>query len=605
MTLDMATIDLTISALREHYRRGDFTPAELMGQLRDRCAAHADRNIWIHLLSADEQAVYLAALQGKSLDALPLFGIPFAIKDNIDLAGVPTTAACAEYSYIPEKSAFVVERLLAAGAIPVGKTNLDQFATGLVGVRSPEPWGPCRNAFDPDYISGGSSSGSAVAVALGLASFSLGTDTAGSGRVPAAFNNLVGLKPTRGVLSSSGMVPACRTLDSISIFALDAGDAATVFAEVAAEDVADDYARPLTDSLWPGLVTSKTWRVAVPLPEQLQFFGNRDGLPLFEKSIERLRELGAEIVLRDFSLFFDAAKMLYQGPWVAERYAAIKELVGARPEVLHPVIRQIIEPATRISAVESFSAEYQMQHYRRLANRFFDDVNFALTPTAGAIYRVDEVLANPIELNSNLGYYTNFMNLLDLAAIAMPAGFLSNGLPWGVTAFTQAGGDRALLSLCQRYLEGISHSLGVTGITPSTCGQLVYPSSSDWIAVVVCGAHLSGYPLNHQLLSRKAIMLEATTTSANYRFYALAGGPPKRPGLVRVSEDGAAIDVEVWAVPKGEFGSFVAAIPAPLGIGKVELADGSWQPGFICEPCGIQGAEDITALGSWKNYQKL
>ncbi|MAT50112.1 MAG: allophanate hydrolase [Porticoccaceae bacterium] len=601
MTIDLSTQPLTIGSLRAHYRNNDFTPGQLMAAIRDKSAEYSRHNLWIHLLTEEEQKPFLEALEGKDIDGLPLYGIPFAIKDNIDLAGIPTTAACPEFAYVPEKHAFVVAQLIAAGAIPVGKTNLDQFATGLVGTRSPEPWGPCRNAFNPDYISGGSSSGSAVSVALGLASFSLGTDTAGSGRVPASFNNLVGLKPTRGVLSASGMVPACRTLDTISIFSLNAEDAALVLDVAAKYDSADDYARPLTDARWPETAARPGYRVAVPPVSQLEFFGNVDGPLLFEEAVERLVSLGAEVVERDFSAFFDAARLLYQGPWVAERYAAIEPLVAEKPEALHPVIRRIIEPASQITAVDAFKAEYRMAGYRRLAEDFFGDVDFALTPTAGTIYRVDEVLENPVELNSNLGYYTNFMNLLDLAAVALPVGFLGNGLPWGVTAFAPAGADRALLRLTREYLWENPLPLGATGLDRfPECA--LGSASPDWIPLVVCGAHLSGFPLNHQLMDRGARLVEATTSSPNYRFYALAGGPPYRPGMVRVDEGGSAIEVEVWAVPAEAFGSFVAAIPAPLGIGKVEVADGRWLPGFVCEPGGLAGAREITSLGSWRRF---
>jgi allophanate hydrolase len=592
---------LQLSVLRGLYKRGELTPRELMASLRQRAEGFTDKNIWIHLLSEAEQETYLVALEGKSPDDLPLYGIPFAIKDNIDLAGIPSTAACPDYVYVPEQHAFVVGKLIEAGAIPVGKTNLDQFATGLVGTRSPEPWGPCKNAFNDDYISGGSSSGSAVATALGLVSFALGTDTAGSGRVPASFNNLVGLKPTRGVLSASGMIPACRTLDTISIFTLTAEDAATVLDLAAGED-GDAYGRPLIDSIYPGLSDKPGFTVAVPFASQLEFFGDSDAQGLFASAVETLKAAGAEIVEKDFSHFFDAAKLLYQGPWVAERYAALQEFIESKPDSFHPVIREIIQPADKLTAVDAFKSEYQMQAYRKQTDAFFAEVDFALTPTAGTIYPMAEVLANPIQLNSNLGYYTNFMNLLDLAALAVPAGFNAKGLPWGVTVYGPAGCDRALLKLAQHYLKLIDGPLGATGIARSEDAPL--PSgSADWIPVTVCGAHLSGFPLNHQLTSRGAKLIASTTSAPNYKFYALAGGPPYRPGMVGVEEGGAAIEVEVWAVPAAEFGSFVAGIPAPLGIGKVELADGSWCPGFICEPCGIEGATDITELGSWRNYK--
>lgn len=592
---------LQIPVLHRLYQAGEVSPREVMASIRRKAVAYGEKNIWIHLLSEEEQEAYLSAIDGKSLDEYPLYGIPFAIKDNIDLANIPTTAACPDFSYVPTKHAFVVEQLIAAGAIPVGKTNLDQFATGLVGTRSPEPWGPCKNAFNDDYISGGSSSGSAVATALGMVSFALGTDTAGSGRVPASFNNLVGLKPTRGVLSSTGMVPACRTLDTISIFALTAEDATSVL-NIAAKQDEDSYGRPLLDSIWPGLADQAGLKLAIPPASQLEFFGDADAQALFNKSVEDLQALGAEIIEKDFSHLFSAARLLYQGPWVAERYAAVQGLIENQPESFHPVIREIIEPADKLKAVDAFKAEYQMQAYRYQTQAFFEDVDFALTPTAGTIYKLQEVLDNPIELNSNLGYYTNFMNLLDLAALAIPSGFTSKNMPWGVTLFGPAGCDRALLRLAQRYLDGTELPLGATGIRRPPETPLP-ADSKDWISVTVCGAHLSGFPLNHQLTSRGAKLRQATTSAPKYRFYALAGGPPYRPGMVRVEEGGAAIDVEVWAVPAAEFGSFVAGIPAPLGIGKVELVDGSWVPGFICEPCGLTGAKDITALGSWRKFE--
>ena len=602
MIPDLSTLSLTIANLRQHYKNGDFTPTQLAAVLRHKAGEYTDHNIWIHLLSAEEQAPWLAALDGKSVEDLPLYGIPFAIKDNIDLAGIPTTAACPGFSHIPQNSAFVVDLLLRAGAIPVGKANLDQFATGLNGTRSPQPWGPCRNSFNKDYISGGSSSGSAVSLALGLVSFSLGTDTAGSGRVPASFNNLVGLKPSLGALSGTGMLPACRTLDTISIFALTASDAQAVLDVAAVYDRNDAYARPLRDLVWPPLAVTGTFTVAIPPQEQLEFFGNSDAAALFAEAVQRMKSIGATVIEKDFSPFFDAARLLYHGPWVAERFVAIEELVTNNPQALHPAIRAIVEPAGNISAVDAFKAEYQMAQHRRFANEFFADADFALTPTAGTIYRVEELLNDPIQLNTNLGHYTNFMNLLDCAAVALPVGFLGSGLPWGVTAFTPAGGDRALLRLAGQYLGDNALPLGATGLerTPETFNQSASP---DWIAVVVCGAHLSGYPLNHQLTSRGARLMASTTSSPRYKFYALVDGPPFRPGMVRVEEGGAAIEVEVWAVPADKFGSFVAGIPAPLGIGKVELADGRWVPGFICEPCGIEGARDITALGSWRKFK--
>jgi allophanate hydrolase len=435
---------LEISALRRQYQSGQLTPTKLVEALV--APGHDTHNVWIRRLTKDEMLAYAHALEGRDPGTLPLYGIPFAVKDNIDLAGIPTTAGCPAYAYTPEKSATVVQRLIDAGAIPVGKTNLDQFATGLVGARS--PYGPGRNAFDPAYISGGSSSGSAVAVALGLASFSLGTDTAGSGRVPAAFNDLVGLKPSCGVLSTSGVVPACRTLDCVSIFAKTAEDAEAVFAAAQGFDAEDAYSRPFTDVAEP---LPATFRFGVPRPEQLAFFGNLNTPGLFEAAVNRLQSLGGQAVEIDFQPFLDTARLLYEGPWVAERYAAIHDFIERQPESLFPVTRQIISGATKFSAADTFTALYKLKAMQRQTAPVWDGIDVLLTPTAGTIYTVAEVEADPVRTNSNLGYYTNFMNLLDLCAIAVPAGFQANGLPFGITLAAPAFRDVMLLALAERW----------------------------------------------------------------------------------------------------------------------------------------------------------
>lgn len=578
------TLDLSLSGIAEHYRRGDFTPGQLCRHLLAKCQGYQHKNIWIHLLNEAELSSYLHALEGKGCDDLPLYGVPFAIKDNIDLAGIPTTAGCPDFAYTPDAHAFVVARLIAAGAIPLGKTNLDQFATGLVGTRS--PYGVCRNAFNDEYISGGSSSGSAVAVALELVSFSLGTDTAGSGRVPAAFNNLVGLKPTRGALSTRGVLPACRSLDCVSIFTRRSDEALRLFDLCQAFDAEDDYARHFCDSQWPGLANSTGMRVAIPPKEQLNFFGNGDAAALFYCAVARLERLGFELVVKDFGPFFEAAQLLYNGPWLAERYVAVANFRRSHPHALHPVVDDVIAPARQMRAVQAFESEYKMQSYRRRAESLFQDCHFALTPTAGTIYRIADVLAEPVALNSKLGYYTNFMNLLDLAAVAVPAGLLPSGMPWGVTLFGPAGSDRALINMAARF----------------SAEPTLPARSHDWITLAVCGAHLSGQPLNPQLLERHGVLVEKTQTAPHYRLFALAGGPPQRPGLSRVGEGGVAIAVELWALPAAALGSFVAAIPPPLAIGKLELADGRWVSGFICEGHGLQGAEDISDFGGWLEY---
>jgi allophanate hydrolase len=437
--------DLQISNLRARYLDGKLTPSMLVEQLDKHIGSEDHYNIWIRRLNKQEMLSYAKKLEGLAPSSLPLYGIPFAIKDNIDLAGIPTTAGCPEYAYTPDKSATVVQQLIDAGAIPVGKTNLDQFATGLVGARS--PYGAGRNSFNPDYISGGSSAGSAVSVALGMASFSLGTDTAGSGRVPAAFNNLVGHKPTCGLLSACGMLPACRTLDCISIFAKTAADAASVLEVAQGFDVLDPYSR---HSFGEKPMLGKTFKFGVPHDDQLEFFGNPDTSALFVAAKKHLQSVGGQPMVIDFSPFLETARLLYEGPWVAERYTAIREFIESKPDALFPVTREIISGATRFSAVDTYTAFYQLKALQRRTEPVWRDIDVMLTPTAGTIYTLAEVEAEPVRCNSNLGYYTNFMNLLDLCAVAVPAGFQSNGLPFGVTLCAPAFSDVMLLNLAAR-----------------------------------------------------------------------------------------------------------------------------------------------------------
>ncbi len=591
--------DLDIVSLRRRYLAGELHPLDVV---QDILAHIGDdtHHVWIHRLSFDEIKKYVTALLDKDPATLPLYGIPFAIKDNIDLAGVPTTAGCAEYAYHPQRHATVVRNLINAGAIPIGKTNLDQFATGLNGTRS--PYGVCRNAYDPDYISGGSSSGSAVAVALGQVSFSLGTDTAGSGRVPAAFNNLVGVKPTRGWLSTRGVVPACRSLDCVSLFALNTADAHSVLSVAAGYDEQDAYSRQmLTHGFDFGL--AKTFRFGVPRADQLQFFGNPEAAALFQKSVAAMQDSGGQKVEIDFLPFLKAARLLYERPWVAERYAAIREFFDARPESIHPVVREIIAGAKRFSAADAFDGMYKLEALRKEAALVWGKIDCMVTPTAGTIYRIDEMLADPIHLNANLGYYTNFMNLLDCAAVAVPAGFQSNGLPFGITLLAPAHQDVPLLHLAHRLI----HSASSAGEGDSPIPTLPPEGEGLWqgrIRVAVCGAHLEGLPLNHQLTSRGAHRVASTKSSADYKLYALPGGPPYRPGMVRAKqgESGSAIEVEVWEMAATEFGSFVAGIPSPLGIGTIRLAGGEKVQGFVCEQYAIADAEDITHFGGWRAY---
>ena len=595
---------LSIGDLLDGYRSRRFTVAAVMEHVLQRIAQAPERHVWISLLSAERVMAYAHALASRAPESLPLYGVPFAIKDNIDLEGVVTTAACPDYAYMPTASAFAVQRLIDAGAIPIGKTNLDQFATGLVGTRS--PYGACRNSVDQAYISGGSSSGSAVAVATGLVSFALGTDTAGSGRVPAAFNNIVGLKPTCGRLSTSGVVPACRSIDCVSIFALTADDAARACAVAEGYDRADAYSRKPDAHVTLPKLTAGPFRFGIPRADQLEFFDDSEYARLFFDSVKRLEQLGGQCVEIDFTPFRAAARLLYDGAWIAERYDAVGEFIERKPESVHPVTRQLILASGTLTAADAFRSFHRLADARRAAAEAWVDIDVLVTPTAGTIYKITDVDWEPIRFNANLGFYTNFVNFLDLAGVAVPAGFREDGLPFGITLLGVAWSDEALLRLADRFHRVSVEHAGALGAALPPAAEppvaLAVSGAAQPIAVAVCGAHMEGLPLNHQLLSRGATFVRRTRTTASYRFYALPGGPPFRPGLVRVPAGGASVDVEVWSVPADHFGTFVAGIPAPLGIGKVDLEDGQQVSGFLCESHAIEGARDITALGGWRQY---
>ena len=597
--IDPQRLDISIAGLRQHYADGDFTPDQLIDYLLAR--DHDDpQHAWITRLARDQLEPYLQNLRRPGASALPLYGVPFAIKDNIDLAGIDTTAACEAFRYRAERSAHVVQKLVDAGAIPLGKTNLDQFATGLVGTRS--PYGACRNAFNPDYISGGSSAGSAVATALGQVSFALGTDTAGSGRVPAAFNRLVGLKPSRGLISTSGVVPACRSLDCVSVFALSVADAEAVLAVAEGHDPQDPFSRhnPFDNCPRRFAPSPTALTLAVPTASNLEFFGDDDSDWQMQQAIAQLADQGHRLVEIDIEPLLDAARLLYQGPWVAERYLAIQPIIEQRPGELLPEIERIIGAGRDFSALDAFSASYRLQQYRQLADELFRDIDALVTPTSPTCYTVEQVQANPIELNSRLGTYTNYMNLLDLCAISIPSGFLASGVGFGITLQAPAFHDRRLLSIAVAIMQSAGTTTGAIDHRPAgidTSGDL----SARHVDLVVCGAHLDGMPLNWQLTERGATKMSLTTTSPHYRLYAMADG---RPALYREPENGVEIEVEVWRISLENFGGFVADIPPPLGIGKVELADGRWLTSFIAEPQAALGATDISALGGWRNYQR-
>ena len=539
-------------------------------------ARAGDNPVWIHRVPRSTALAHAQDVARRQRYGAPLAlaGLPFAVKDNIDVAGLPTTAGCPAYAYTPRRGAFAVQRLLDAGAVCVGKTNMDQFATGLAGVRSPH--GACRNAFDPAYISGGSSSGSALAVALGLAEFALGTDTAGSGRVPAAFNNIVGLKPTRGLVSTAGVVPACRSLDCISVFAKTANLASRVLEAMQGYDAEDPYSRTGPPVAFGG----GKLRMAVPSP--LEFYGDAEYARLFALALERL---GGERVAVDFAPFLAAQRLLYEGPWVSERTAQLEQFMEEHGADMHPVTREVIAGGRRYTAIDTFRAQYRLAALRRETEPMWGTADVMVVPGAPTIYRRAEVEADPIALNARLGYYTNFVNLLDLAAITVPAGFRADGLPFGITLIGPAFSDRALAALAARFL-----------------GEPAMPVPGALLRLAVVGAHLSGMPLNRQLTERGARLVRAARTGADYRLFDLADG---RPGLLRAQPghaQGAGIEIEVWEMGAAAFGSFVAQIPPPLGIGTVVLEDGEQVKGFLCEHHAVAGKKDITSSGGWRNY---
>jgi len=594
----------TIIDWRRAYETGR-TPAQLLGQLL--LTLPESDPAWISIISQAALETRLLRLQGM-LDAvggersrLPLYGIPFAVKDNIDVEGLVTTAACPAFAYAPDNDATLVRLLTNAGAIVIGKTNLDQFATGLVGVRS--PYGIPTNAFDPAYISGGSSSGSASVVARGIVPFALGTDTAGSGRIPAGLNNIVGIKPTRGAFSNTGVVPACRTLDCVTVFATTIDDAMRAYDVAARLDPADGLSREAPAEI-------SVWRLpAAPrfgIPAEPEFFGDKLAAQAFEAAVRQLETLGATCVKIDFSLFDDVAALLYDGAWVAERYAAIRSFATEHEADIHPVVREIIFKANAFSAADVFDGIYRLADLKRIADGVLAQFDALLVPTAPTHYRITELQADPVRLNSNLGKYTNFVNLLDWSAVAVPASLREDGLPFGITLIGNAWQERGLAVFAQQWHHASGLARGATGLpliapTSALADPSSVPDGSAMIQVAVVGAHLRGMPLNHELTSRGARFVDSTTTAANYRLFAIANTTPPKPGLLRV-DGGAPIRLELWDVPSVKFGSFVAGIPAPLGIGTVTLVDGRQVKGFICEPCALEGARDITEFGGWANY---
>ena len=585
-----------IQSLKKTYADG-IKPSDIIRETYQRIKTLDDAGVFLAL--RDEAAVIEEAeeLGSKPINSKPLWGLPFAIKDNIDAGGLPTTAGCPAFSYTPANDAFLVARLREEGALLIGKTNMDQFATGLVGTRTPHRIP--KNAIDPQLVPGGSSSGSAIAVAHGLVSFALGTDTAGSGRVPAALNGIVGLKPSLGALSNSGVVPACRTLDCVSIFALTPSDAFEIFQAAVDHDKEDPYSKifpkPQREVIAPH------FRVGVPDVSSQLFFGDQLQQKSYRETLKALKDVGGEIREIDFKPFYTVADQLYSGPWVAERYAVIEDLINSQRDAVHPLTRKVTEIAKDFSATDTFRAFYLL---RKLANdigREMDTLDVLCVPSVPKLFTRKEVDDDPIGTNNQLGTYTNFVNLLNMCAIAVPVAQREDGYPGGVTLIGPSGADALISTIADALYEKTSPPLGATSWTaPQRASPVTTPNTNE-TEIVVVGAHMSGLPLNSQLTKRGARFLKVTQTSPDYRLYNLPGGPPMRPGLVR-DHSGAAIDIEIWALPLGSVGHFLIDIPSPLGLGTIKLKDGTSVPGFLCESIAAKDAEEITHFGGWRNF---
>ncbi|MEP6875650.1 MAG: allophanate hydrolase [Burkholderiales bacterium] len=601
--MDPTTALLTLADWRNAYLEG-ASPSVLLLALAERLRRDSPAEAWITRTGADGLSAQIGALEARlaqhpdratALAAMPLFGVPFAVKDNIDVLGLPTTAACPAFEREVAAHATSVARLIKAGAICLGKTNLDQFATGLVGARS--PYGRPSSPFAAERISGGSSSGSAVVVSRGDVPFALGTDTAGSGRVPAGFNNIVGLKPTPGRVSCAGVLPACRSIDCVSVLALSVADAAHVLAVIEGPDPADAYSAFAAGPARFGA------SLRVGIPRQPVTAGDIGYAAAFDRAVAQLEALGHRAVPIDFAPLHAVAELLYSGPWVAERHAVVQALMEHDPAALDATVLRVISRADEFNATDTFRAQYVLREAQRDNAALWQQVDLLMVPTAPTHPTHAAIDFDPLGANSLLGTYTNFVNLLGWCALALPAGFAAHGLPFGVTFIAPGAADAALARFGQTWEAQMGLPLGATGrpFTP-TEGTTLWPASATTLPIAVVGAHLAGLPLNGQLSERGATLREATTTAPHYRLFALPNTTPPKPGLLRVSDGGAAIAVEVWDVPIAAVGSFLALIPPPLGLGSLELSDGRHVHGFVCEAHALAGARDISAFGGWRAF---
>lgn len=609
---------LNLGSLSGLYRSGAASPADVAGEVLARIAARGDDHVWITLRPAADLLGDAAELARRWPDPdtrPPLYGVPFAVKDNVDVAGMPTTAACPAYSYVPERGAPLVERLLAAGALLVGKTNLDQFATGLSGTRS--PYGACESPLVPGLISGGSSSGSAVAVAADLVSFAIGTDTAGSGRVPAALTGTVGVKPSRGLVSTLGVVPACASLDCPSVFARSAADGLAVLSAVAAFEPADPWSRELP---LPGPVPPSAYPLRIGVPRDPEFFGDTAAEAAFAEAAERLTGLGHRLVPVDLDPFLAAGRLLYEGPWLAERLAAVGDFVARNPGEVHPVTLKVLSGGGALSAVDAFEGLYRLRALDAETRAAWASMDVLAVPTVPTTFTVAEMLESPIERNAILGHYTTFTNLLDLAGISVPAGTTTTGRPHGVTFLGPAGSDELLAGLGAAFhtLTG-GPATPVPDTRPATTPALdtqpaavhvleaqparaTSPTTEARAVLAVVGAHRSGQPLHGRLTSLGATGLGTALTAPLYRLYALNGGDLPLPGLVRSTSGGVQVEVELYDLSPSALGVLLTQTAPPLGLGTIRLADGRAVHGFLCEPYATEDAPDISHHGNWPDY---
>lgn len=589
----------TVADIVAAHRRGAAQPAQTVAACLARIAAYDDPAVFTAIAEPKFVAAQLKALDGADPERLPLYGVPFAVKDNIDVAGLPTTCACPDFAYMATRDAVSVARLRRAGAIVVGKTNLDQFATGLVGRRS--PYGTPRNPVRADLLPGGSSSGSGVAVSAGLVPFALGTDTAGSGRIPAGLTNIVGLKPSLGLVSTTGVVPACRSLDCVSVFARTVPEAFAALQVMAGADPSDPFSRDLPLGV-PGGLPPKL-RVGVPRAVDRVSFGDRESEGAFLRALARLSALGAEIVEVEMEPFFETARLLYDGPWVAERYAAVGGFLESRPASFHPVVRSIIEQGRSLSAVDTFRGLYRLAELKARVREAMAGLDALVVPTMPTVYTLAQIDADPVRLNSNLGIYTNFVNLLDMCGLAVPSEIRRDGAPFGVTLLAPAGRDAHLAAIGAVFHAESGLTMGATGRPVPAQPALTPAAGPGRIEIALFGAHLSGLPLNGELLAAGGTFVRQARTNADYRLYLLPEGRVRRPGLLRGRPgSGAAVACEIWSLPAQNYGPFLARVPAPLGIGTITLDDGSEVKGFIVEATAVASARDITAHGGWRGF---